>query len=76
MTATKASVKAAYIANLRAAYPFYTDGSRPLSLANLAADAALAGIQKIEGECWTKALRDNNLQKATTLKMLAALPDA
>lgn len=75
MTVTKTKLKADYIANLQATYPFYTEGSKPLALANLAADAALAGKTKLEGDCWFATLRANNLQKATTLKMLAALPD-
>ncbi len=75
MTATKSKIKADYIANLQATYPFYTEGSRPLQHANEAADQALAGKIELKGECWYAALRSNNLQKAITRRMLADLPD-
>ena len=38
---TKTEIKAKYIAALKATYPFYTEGSHPLALANEAADAAV-----------------------------------
>ena len=72
---TKAAIKASYIANLKATYAFYLDGSKPLVLAIVAADRALAGKIKLEGDCWYKALADNGMQKASTMKMLAALPN-
>lgn len=45
----KNKIKALYIQKLQATYPFYVDGSRPLELANQAADKALAGKVKLEG---------------------------
>jgi hypothetical protein len=70
---SKATLKARYIANLQATYPFYVEGSRPLQLANEAADAALAGTLKLKGECWDKALKECGLPKGITLKALAGL---
>ena len=71
--ATKSEIKARYIENLRAAYPFYTDGSKPLAAAHMAADAALAGKMKLEGECWDRALASCGLPKNITMKALEAL---
>ncbi len=71
---TKTNIKACYIANLQATYPFYTEGSRPLEMARLAADTALSGVGKLDGECWYKALAANGVQKAASRKMLAELP--
>jgi hypothetical protein len=71
---TKTLLKAQYIAQLQARYPFYTEGSRPLKLANEAADAALAGKMRLEGAAWEAALADCGLSKRVTLKELAALP--
>lgn len=73
--ATKSKIKADYIANLKATYAFYVEGSSPLELANLAADKALAGIMRLEGDCWFNALASNGLPKNITLKALAALED-
>jgi len=75
MTTTKQAIKSAYIRRLQAAYSFYVEGSRPLELANLAADAALSGVQKIKGDCWDAALAECGLPKSITLKALAALPE-
>lgn len=72
--ATKSAVKTVYIAQLQARYPFYTEGSRPLELAHQAADAALSGAMKLDGECWDNALQACGLSKRITLKALAALP--
>lgn len=74
MFGTKTAIKAAYIANLQAAYPFYAHGSRPLALANEATDKALAVKMKLEGGCWFSALASNGVQKSATMKMLAELP--
>lgn len=74
--ATKAKLKACYIRNLQATYPFYTEGSRPLELAHKAADAAISGAQKLKGDCWDAALTECGLSKSITLKALAALPEA
>ena len=75
LTATKSSIKAKYIATLKELYPFYLEGSRPLELANLAADKALAGKMKLEGAAWTQALLLHGIDaKRVTLKALAELP--
>lgn len=74
--ATKSKIKADYLANLQETYPFYFEGSRPLSLANEAIDAALNGTMKLKGASFDKALKDNGINpKSYTLKQLAALPD-
>ena len=73
---SKSAIKADYIKNLIATYPaIYTPDSKPLNLAGLAADQALAGKMKLEGDCWFAALKRNNVQKAATMKMLSELPD-
>lgn len=71
---TKTELRAAYIANLQAAYPFYTEGSRPLMLAHEAVDAALDGAMHLSGASWFKALHQCGLPKTITLTMLKALP--
>lgn len=68
-------IRDAYIRILQARYSFYNEGSKPLELAYLAADRALAGLMKLEGECWELALEQHGLPKRTTLKSLAALPE-
>lgn len=75
MNATKVNIRRAYIAALQAAYPFYTEGSRPLMLAHGAVDKALAGKMRLEGDCWAGALKACGLPKDTPLKALAALPE-
>ncbi len=73
--ATKSAIKAAYIAALQATYAFYTEGSRPLALANEAADSALSGKMKLKGACWDVALKANGLHPSITLRELAELPE-
>lgn len=74
-TATKSSIKKDYIEILQNLYEFYTEGSRPLELANLAADKALAGKMKLEGAAWHQALLAHGIDsKRVTLKTLAGLP--
>lgn len=73
MNATKSSIKAMYISELQAMYPYYTEGSRGLELAHEAADAALAGKQRLQGGCWTKALAAHGVN-TWTLKKLRGLP--
>lgn len=75
MKATKSSIKAMYIQELKAMYPFYNDGSRPLTMASEAADSALAGKMRLEGDCWSKALAAHGLPKNMALKRLAELPN-
>jgi hypothetical protein len=72
---TKASIRDAYIRILQVRYPFYTEGSKPLELAYLAADKALTGQVKLEGECWELALGQHGLPKRITLKALKELPE-
>jgi len=74
MNVTKASIKAAYIANLKRTYAFYVEGSRPLALAHEAADKALSGTMKLKGKCWDDALVQHNLHPSTPMRVLAALP--
>lgn len=72
---TKSEIKRAYIANLQATYPFYVEGSRPLKLANEAADLALAGKIRLEGDCWYAALAPAGLNSRSTKAQIAALPE-
>lgn len=75
LTATKSSIKAKYIVTLKELYPFYSEGSKPLELANLAADKALAGKMKLKGAAWHQALLVHGIDpKRVTLKALAELP--
>lgn len=71
----KASIKKRYIELLQSNFAFYTEGSRPLKMANEAADNALAGKLKLTGDCWFQALTEHNLKKTITQKALAALPE-
>jgi len=75
LKANKAGIRELYIAELQAAYPFYTDGSKPLEMARLAVDKALSGKMKLEGACWERTLATYSLPKNITLKALAALPE-
>lgn len=75
MYGTKTNIKACYIACLKTTYAFYEEGSKPLALAHQAADAALSGKQKLQGDCWFKALAANGVQKAASCAMLADLPE-
>jgi len=75
LTAHKAGIKDQYLATLKVLYPSYTEGSRPLALAEMAADNALAGKVRLTGEAWERALATYGLPKTVTLKALAALPD-
>lgn len=71
----KTTIKKAYIEKLQAAYPFYTAGSRPLQLANDAADAALAGKIKLDGVCWESAVTQVTGMTKWTMKNLSELPE-
>lgn len=70
----KQAIKTLYIQKLQAAYPFYTEGSRPLELAAQAADKALAGSVKLEGDCWNEAVREVTGLTRWTMRALAELP--
>lgn len=72
----KAAIKTAYIAKLQHTYPtLYLPGSKPLQLAEIAADNALSGRLKLEGECWTWAIRKVTGHKSMTMRDLANLPE-
>lgn len=75
LTATKSNIKSAYIAYLQDTYPFYTEGSKPLDMANYAVNQALAGRVKLTGICWDKALRDYGVSVNATMKTLSELPE-
>ena len=75
LTAHKAGIREQYLATLKALYPFYTEGSRPLAMAEQAVDAALAGKMKLAGVAWERTLATYGLPKTVTLKALAALPN-
>jgi hypothetical protein len=75
LKANKAGIRELYLAELKAKYPFYTEGSRPLALAERAVDSALAGLIKLDGDCWFRALETYSLPKTVTMKALAALPE-
>lgn len=72
---TKTKIKARYIALLKVRYPLYTEGSRPLALAHDAADAALTGKIKLEGECWEQAVREVSGLSRWTMCQLSELPE-
>lgn len=72
---TKSEIKAAYIAQLQTRYPFYTEGSRPLAAANDAADKALAGLIRLEGDCWFESLALAGLNNRSTKAQIAAIPE-
>lgn len=72
----KSEIKKRYLEKLRATYPaIYTDGSRPIELANLAADNALAGKIKVEGDCWRAAVKEITGWKSWTMRALSELPE-
>ena len=78
---TKSAIKAAYLAGLEQTYEWAgregTARNRGMMLASQAADNALAGELKLEGECWWRALEANGVTnpKRATRDQLAALPD-
>ena len=74
---TKTQIRHDYLNNLETLYAGrvdYSSGSRPRELAIKAADAALAGDIKLEGEAWFMALASNGVQKSATMKMIEGLP--
>ena len=76
---TKSAIKADYLAGLADAYEWARNGGpvqeRGLHLAGEAADKALAGKMRLEGEVWYAALAANGVHKAAPLRVLAELPD-
>lgn len=72
----KAAIKDAYLAKLQHTHPtIYQTGSRSLELAELAADRALMGVLRLEGECWSAAVQDVTGWSRWSMAMLAELPD-
>lgn len=74
---TKLEVRHHYLRNLEEIYAGridYSSGSRARELAIKAADAALRGEIKLEGEAWFKALAVAGLKKNATRAQIAALP--
>lgn len=75
---TKLEVRHHYLNNLETLYAGkvdYSSGSRARELAVKAADAALAGQIRLEGEAWFKALALAGLSKLSTKAQIAALPE-
>lgn len=75
LRANKDGIRELYIAQLQAAYPFYTEGSRSLAVAYEAVDAALAGNLKLSGNCWERTLETYSLPKNVTRATLRDLPE-
>ncbi len=74
---TKLEVRHHYLNNLVTLYVGrvdYSSGSRALAVAIKAADAALAGHIKLEGDAWFAALKMAGLPKGATKAQIAALP--
>lgn len=74
---TKARIKSTYLENLNLLYAGkvdYSPGSRAATLAEQAADAALAGTIKLEGAAWFQALASVGMRKTATKAQIAALP--
>lgn len=72
----KAEIKKRYLEKLPAIYPgIYTPGSRPLALAETAADNALAGKLKLEGTAWEQAVREVTGWTRWTMRQLSELQD-
>lgn len=74
---TKLEVRHHYLNNLETMYAGkidYSSGSRAREAAIKAADAALAGSIRLEGEAWFKALAVAGLNKRSTKAQIAALP--
>lgn len=75
---TKLEVRHHYINNLETMYAGkvdYSSGSRAREAAIKAADAALAGTIRLEGEAWFKALAVAGLNRRSTKAQIAALPE-
>lgn len=74
---TKLEVRHYYLNNLVEIYAGkvdYSSGSRAREMAIKAADAALDGKIRLEGEAWFKALALAGLGKLSTKSQIAALP--
>lgn len=74
----KLQIRHDYLNNLETLYAGkvdYSSGSRPREMAIKAADAALAGHIRLEGEAWFAALEKNGLSRRSTKAQIAAIPD-
>lgn len=72
----KQAIKTAYIAQLQWVYPtLYLAGDRRLELAEMAADAALAGRLNLRGECWEWAVLEVTRRTGCTARDLKGLPE-
>lgn len=74
---TKLEVRHHYLNNLEAMYAGrvdYSSGSRARELAIKAADAALMGQIRLEGDAWFAALAEAGLSARSTRAQIAALP--
>jgi len=72
----KTEIKARYLAELPKVYPnIYTPESRPLKLANIAADNALAGRMVLKGDVWAEAVKRVTGWTRWTMAQLAELPE-
>lgn len=74
---SKLEVRHWYLRNLAEIYAGrvdYSSGSPALEAAIFAADRALAGEIRLEGEAWFKALAMAGLDKTATKAQIAALP--
>ena len=75
---TKLELRHHYLCNLEKLYAGkvdYSSGSRARESAIKAADAALAGHIRLEGDAWFAALALAGLNKRSTKAEIAALPD-
>lgn len=76
---TKLQIRHDYLNNLETIYAGkidYSSGSRPREMAIRAADAALSGKIRLEGEAWFLALEKNGLSRRSTRAQIAAIPDS
>ena len=74
---TKLEIRHHYLNNLETRYAGrvdYSSGSRAREMAIKAADAALAGSIRLEGDAWFDALALAGLTKQSTRAEIAALP--
>ncbi len=74
---TKLEVRHRYLNNLETLYAGrvdYSPGSRAREMAIKAADAALAGHIRLEGDAWFAALKLAGLDSRSSRAQIAALP--
>lgn len=75
---TKLEIRHHYLNNLERMYAGrvdYSSGSRARELAIKAADAALRGEIRLEGDAWFEAIAVAGLNKYSTRKEIASIPD-